>query len=98
MDEKDLNIKEIFKKAFQNHQKKKFGIAENLYKEILKKETNHFEANYLLGSLLAQNKNFNLAKKLLKKANQIDPNHLSVLNNLGLVFYELGEFQLAIDC
>ena len=40
MDKKDLNIKEIFREAFQNHQKKNFGTAENLYKEILKKKPN----------------------------------------------------------
>ena len=97
MDKKKQSLKAIITEAYQNFEKKNFKATEILCNKILNIDPNHFEANYLLGSSLAQNRNFDLAKKLLTKAIQIDPNHLLTLNNLGMVFHELGEFQLAID-
>ena len=65
---KNLEIKKIFDLAVQNHQKNNFKPAENLYNEVLKIIPNHFETNFLLGSLLLRNKNFNKAIKSLNKA------------------------------
>ena len=83
--------------AYQNHRKNNFKDAENLYREVLKIDPNHFEANFLLGTLLSQIKNFNEAKQLLQKAIEIQPNHSDVYYTLGIVFKELKEFQKAID-
>ena len=41
---RNLKIEDVFSSAIQNHKKKKFVIAENLYKEILKKNPNHFQS------------------------------------------------------
>jgi len=98
MDKKNLTTKETFDLAVQNHKKNNFKIAENLYKEILKTDPNHFESIFLLGSLSAQTKNFNEAKQLLQKAIQINPNYANSHFNLGKVFKELGEYQKAINC
>ena len=67
---KNLTIKETFDLAFEHHKKNDFKIAENLYKDILKLQPNHFDTIYLLGSLSLQNKDFNSAKQLLTKSNQ----------------------------
>ena len=93
----NLTLEETFKQAIQNHQKNNFQIAENLYKEILKKETNHFESVFYLGTLYAQTKRFDLAKLLLLKAIQIQPNFADAHNNFGNVLKELGEYQKAKD-
>ena len=64
MNNKNLTIKETFASAVQNHQKNFFKIAENLYKEILKINPNHFESIFYLGTLLVQTEKFELAKSI----------------------------------
>ena len=98
MNNKNLTIKETFASAVQNHQKNFFKIAENLYKEILKINPNHFGSIFYLGTLLVQTQRFELAKSLLYKATQINPNYAAAHNNLGATLKELGEYQRAIDC
>ena len=69
----------------QNHNKNNLQVAENLYKEILKTNPNHFESIYYLGTLLAQTKRFDLAIPLLHQAIQIQPNYTDAHYNLGIV-------------
>ena len=61
-EKRNLAIEEAFASAIQNHRKNKFEVAENLYKEILKKNPNHFQSICLLGTLSIQIKNFERAK------------------------------------
>ena len=95
-EKKNLTTEETFALAVQNHQKNNVQNAENLYKEVLKTNPNHFESIYNLGTLLAQTNRFDLAKPLLLKAIQIQPNYAKVHNNFGNVLKELGEHQKAI--
>ena len=95
---KNLTIKETFDLAFQHHKKNNFNVAENLYRNILKLQPNHFDTIYLLGSLSLQNKDFNNAKQLLQKAVKINSNHADAHNNLGIAFAELKEREKAIKC
>ena len=94
---KNLTIEETFALAVKNQKKNNFQIAENLYKEALKTNPNHFKSIYYLGTLLAQTKKFDLAKLLFHKAIQIRPNYAIAHNNLGNVLSELGEYQKAIS-
>ena len=98
MNNKNLTVKKTFDAAYQNHQKNSFKIAENLYKEVLKTNPNHFGSIFYLGTLLVQTQRFELAKPLLHKATQIKPNYAAAHNNLGATLKELGEYQRAIDC
>ena len=61
-DEKNLKFKETFNLAFQNHKKKNFLLAEELYKKVLIINPKHFETIYLLGSLSVQTKDYNKGK------------------------------------
>ena len=97
MNNKNLTIKETFVSALENHQKNFFKIAENLYKEILKVNPDHFESIFYLGTLLVQTQRFELGKQLLHKATQINPNYAAAHNNLGAALKELGEYQKAIS-
>ena len=97
MEKKNLTIKETFTLAIQNHQKKNFETAGNLYKEILKTNPNHFGSIFYLGSLLVQTKRFNSAKSLLQKAIQIKTNYAPAYSNLGGALKELGEYEEAIE-
>ena len=89
MNEKNLTLEETFALAVRNHQNNNFKIAENFYKKILKKNPNHFESIFLLGSLLLQTKKFDAAIQLFYKAIEIRPEHANTHYNLGFVFTEL---------
>ena len=93
-----MKTKEIFALAIQNHLKNNLQIAENLYKEVLKSNPNHFGSIFYLGTLLVQTERFELAKPLLHKATQINPNYAAAHNNLGAALKELGEYQGTINC
>ena len=98
MNNKNLTIEETFDAAYQNHKKKFFKIAENLYKKVLKSNPDHFRSIFYLGTLLGQTQRFELAKPLLHKAIQINPNYAAAHNNLGAILKELGEYQKTISC
>ena len=87
---KNLTTKETFDLAVQNQKKNNFQVAENLYKEVLKINPNHFGSIFLLGTLSIKIKNFDRAIQLLNQAILIQPNHAQSHNNLGVVFGELG--------
>ena len=94
---KNLTIKEIFEQAGRDYKNNNFKSAEKLYKEILKKNPNHFDSISILGSLSAQLGKLEIAKQLFQKAIQINPNYPNVHYNLGLVFKELGEYKKAVS-
>ncbi len=96
-EEKNLTLEKAFSLALQNPQNN-LETAENLCKDILKKESNHFKANFFLGILLAINKKFDVAKQLLNKATEIEPDNSDAHNNLGNVLKQIGENQNAKGC
>ena len=63
-----MTIEKTFELAIQKHKKKNFQVAENLYKEVLKKDPNHLESIFFLGTLSIQIKNFDGAIQLLNQA------------------------------
>ena len=93
-----MTTEETFALAVQNHQNNNLEKAENLYKDILRKEPKHFGAIFYLGTLFAQTSRFILAKKLLQNAVEIKPNYADGHNNLGATLKELGEYSKAIKC
>ena len=60
---KNLTIHDTFLLALENQRKKNFKTAENLFNDILKKNPNHFEAIFFLGTLSAQLGKLNIAIK-----------------------------------
>ena len=96
-----MKNKEIIKKKFnlavQNHQKNNFVEAENLYKEVLKLESTHYEATFYLGTLYGQHNNFEVALQWLEKAKKFrsDDAHLHI--NLGNVQKELKKYDQSIS-
>ena len=91
------NIKKLFDAALDNHKKNNFPIAEKYYKKVLKVNSDHFDSNYLLGTLYLQNKKFNLAKIKFNRAIKIKPDHAALCNNMGATLIELGEYKEAIN-
>ena len=89
----EINVEKIFSLAFENHQKGNIIKAEDLYKEVLVKNPNHYQSIFLLGTLLAQSKKFESAKQLLLKATIINPKDSNAHNNLGLIYRDINEFK-----
>ena len=58
MEKNNLTVKKELDRAFENHKKGRFDIAENIYRKVLAIESNQFDANFLLGSLLGQTNKF----------------------------------------
>ncbi len=81
-------------KFFRN---KNFDKAEKLYKKIIKKFPNNFDANYFMASIKAQKNSYNEAKDYMEKANSINPNLPELNNNLGLVYLNLNELEKSIN-
>ena len=54
--------------AYENHKKGNLELAKSLYEKILKKDSNNFEAIFLLGSLFLQTRNFHEAIHFLNKS------------------------------
>ena len=96
MNKENLSIRNKFKLALQNQNKKNLIFAEKLYKEILQIEPNHLESICYLATIFAQTKRTNLAKNFFLKAIEINPNNPRINNNLGNVSLQLGESQNAL--
>ena len=92
------NIKENLDFAYKFFKNKNFDKAETLYKKILKKFPNNFDANYFMASIKAQKNNFYDAKDYMEVAVSIKPNLPELNNNLGLVYLNLNKLEKSIDC
>ena len=102
MNTEDLNESLAFAKKYLNN--RNYSKAERLYKKILKKFPNNFDANYFIASINAQENNFVDAKEYMEKALSINPNVPELNNNLGLLYFNLQQvdhslhfFQKAIE-
>ena len=98
MDKKNLTTEETFDLAVQNQQKNNLQVAENLYKETLKINSNHVDAYNNLGIVYKELGEPQKAVDCYQKIIQIQPDDAYAYYNLGLTFRELGELQKAIDC
>ena len=96
MNKKSMTIDETFDLAYKNYQNNNDNLADNLCKNILKLNPNHFPSIFLLGIISVRNKDYDGAKKLFQKVIQVKPNYLPAYNNLGSVCKEIGEFKQAI--
>ena len=66
------------------HQEGKLEEAEKLYREILKTNPNHLDANNNLGVLLKDTGRLDEAEASYKKAIELKPDYAEAYNNLGI--------------
>jgi len=90
MNKKKLPAEEIFKSAFENHKKNNLQVAENLYKDVIKKKPYHINSLFYLAGLLAQKKNFNEAKEVFEKVVALNPKYPSANDNLCAIYKMLA--------
>lgn len=88
----------LFAKALQNQRNGDWAGAEQVYRRILRKNARHLDANYLLGTLYAEQGNFAAAQTHLQCAAEIDPRSPYIRNNLGNIHLLLGELENAETC
>ena len=89
MNEKNLNIKETFALALQNHQKNNFQVAEDLYKKIIKIDPNHADSHNNLGFLFKELGKNKEALTCYKNAILANPNFTLAVNNLSNLLKEM---------
>jgi predicted TPR repeat methyltransferase len=80
-------MNKLIKKALSKYKQGKHLDAQNYYLKILKKDSHHLDANYLLGTLYAEQGKYNEAVPYLQKAAEIKPSSPGVQCNLGNVCY-----------
>ena len=91
----NLNTKEIFKLATQNHLENKLKAAKDLYNKVLEIDPNNFKALNNLGALYISLGDNQKAKKHYEKAIIINPLYADPHNNIGLIFAKSQDFQKA---
>ena len=87
-----------FKKALNKQKERDFVAAESFYKRALKYDAMHLDANYLLGTLYAEQRELAKALKFLRLAAEINPRSHMIQNNLGNIYQLSGQFDNAIAC
>ena len=97
MNKNNRSLKTIFIEALEHYRKRDLKTAEIVCYKILSIDSNHFDTISLLASIFAVNRNFDKAKELLEKAIKIQPENVSILNNLGTAYKELGKSKEAIN-
>jgi len=98
MNDKNLELREVYSKAVIHHQKGNLETAENLYKKILDKVPNHINSQCNLGGLYAQMGETEKAMYFLQNVLKNEPNNVNANSNLGVVFTKLIEYQKAVNC
>ena len=97
MNSKNNDLKNNLNFALANIEKNNLEKASNIYKKILKKYPNNFDANFNLGTIFAKNNNLEKSVELLEKAALINPNIEKIFNNLGLIYLKLGDKKKALE-
>jgi predicted TPR repeat methyltransferase len=87
-----------FKKGLNKQKEQDFAAAESFYKRALRFDPMHLDANYLLGTLYAEQGELAKALKFLLQAAEINPRSHMIQNNLGNIYQLSGQFDKAIVC
>ena len=75
----------LMEQAVELHQGGRIAEASAIYREILEKNSKHFDAKHLLGVIALQEDRLDEARVLITAALQVNPKDAAALNNLGTV-------------
>ena len=78
------------------HHQGKLGDAKQIYEKILQKQSNHFVALQLLGTIYTQVKQHEVSLQYFDKALQINKTNSEVFNNRGIVLQNLKRLDEAL--
>ena len=97
MNKNKQSLKGNFVEALKHYRNKDFKAAEFICYKILSIDSNHFDSVSLLANINVISRNFDKAKEFLERAIKIQPENVSILNNLGTAYKELGKSKEAIN-
>ena len=86
----------LFNEAKALHIKGGIKDAQEIYLQLLKKNSNNSNLLFLLGTTYVQQKNYQKAKNYLNISIKINSNFPQSYNSRGVIFAEEGEYQNAI--
>jgi len=92
-----MNINKAIQLAFEHHKAGNLQKAEQIYKNILNKQPNNFDALFMLGVIYYQIKNIDSAIKYIEKALQIDPLFHEAYAFLGNIYHMKKQVDKAIS-
>jgi predicted O-linked N-acetylglucosamine transferase (SPINDLY family) len=88
-------VASILQQAVQYQRAHRFAEAEQGYHQVLKKQPNHPEALYGLGTLAIQMEQPQTAEQWLKVASQVQPNSVKIWFSLGNVRFSQSQWSQA---
>jgi Tfp pilus assembly protein PilF len=88
-----MQDRELFKKAYEAHEKEKYNEALELYMNCLNRNFNDPEVLHYLGTLMFQMGYNGAAANILSRAIQCDSKNLDSLANLGACYYKEWDFE-----
>lgn len=73
-----------------------FAQARDIYRQILKRDPDNFDALHLLGVIAAQTRNFAESVELIGRAIDVNPHNPTAHYNRGIAFDELRQYEAAV--
>ena len=90
------DLGDSFRRAVALHQQGKFADADRLYREILRRRPNHFDALHLLGVIALQTGRTERGVQLIGKAVRLNGSAAAAHNNLGNGLRDLKRLNEAV--
>tara|TARA_B100000900_G_scaffold408410_1_gene422634 strand:- start:934 stop:2463 length:1530 start_codon:yes stop_codon:yes gene_type:complete len=90
---KDVNKKELLKKALTHHKNGEIDAADKIYITILESDSFNFDANHLHALVLSQKKNYIKAIEFFSKAYSQGPATCELLNNFAIAYRNLKAYR-----
>src|ERR1700694_4124756 len=89
-------LMETFHQAVQLHQRGDLAEARRLYKIVLRKQPDHFDALHFMCVIEAQRGLRDKAEQLIRKALHVNPMSAEAHSNLGNVQRDMGKLKEAL--
>lgn len=87
---------DLLQTALEHHTGGQLSEAEEIYRQIIARDSNHADALHLLGAVAAQRGQPEIALGYIERAIAIDASHPDYQNNKGLILANVGRLDEAI--
>lgn len=94
---REKDIKKMFSQAYQHQKTGNVAQARKIYRQILKIQPEHLDANHLLGIIASEAGDHNYAEKLFDTCLRKHPDSAEVICNLGNLYFAKGNYSKATE-